>query len=35
MDMPELSAAIERAGFVGVECVYRFRDRVVLRARHS
>jgi SAM-dependent methyltransferase len=34
LTLPELSAAIERAGFSGVECVYRFRDRVVVRARN-
>jgi hypothetical protein len=30
---PELLAAIAGAGFADVECVYRFRDRVVARAR--
>lgn len=31
--MAELTAELERAGFADVECAYRFRDRVVLRAR--
>ncbi len=30
----ELHAEIGRAGFTDVECVYRFRDRTALRARH-
>ena len=29
----ELTAAVEQAGYEGVECVYRFRDRVIVRAR--
>jgi hypothetical protein len=29
----ELTAALEAAGFEAAECVYRFRDRVVLRAQ--
>jgi hypothetical protein len=29
---PELTTAIETAGFERIECVYRFRDRVVRRA---
>jgi hypothetical protein len=33
LHMPELTAAFGQAGFVAVECVYRFRDRVVLRGR--
>ena len=33
LTMPELSAEIATAGFESVECVYRFRDRVTLRAR--
>ena len=33
LTMPELSAEIAVAGFEAVECVYRFRDRVTLRAR--
>jgi SAM-dependent methyltransferase len=33
LTMPELSGEIARAGFAGLECVYRFRDRVTLRAR--
>ena len=32
LTLPELVAEVEAAGFVSVECVYRFRDRVVLRA---
>jgi SAM-dependent methyltransferase len=31
--LPELTAANQHAGFDAVECVYRFRDRVVIRAR--
>jgi SAM-dependent methyltransferase len=31
--LSELSAEIVRAGFHDVECVYRFRDRIALRAR--
>ena len=33
LHMLELQAEITRAGFEDVVCVYRFRDRVVLRAR--
>lgn len=33
--LPELVAAIRAAGLPDVECVYRFRDRVALRARRS
>lgn len=33
LTMPELSAELDRAQFETVECVYRFRDRVTLRAR--
>jgi len=33
LSLSELSAEIVRAGFSDVECVYRFRDRVALRAR--
>jgi len=33
LDQEELQAEITRAGFEDVVCVYRFRDRVVLRAR--
>ena len=33
LTMPELVAELLRAGLTDVECVYRFRDRVVLRAR--
>jgi SAM-dependent methyltransferase len=32
LTLPELMGQVEAAGFVSVECVYRFRDRVVLRA---
>ncbi len=35
LTLPELTAAVERAGFADVECVYRFRDRVVVRARRA
>jgi SAM-dependent methyltransferase len=35
LTMPELSAEIAAAGFDAVECVYRFRDRVTLRARRT
>lgn len=31
--MVELSVEIARAGFADVECVYRFRDRVIVRAQ--
>jgi SAM-dependent methyltransferase len=31
LHLPELNAELARAGFAAVECVYRFRDRVVLR----
>jgi len=30
---PELHAEMDRAGFESVECVYRFRDRVIFRGR--
>lgn len=30
--LPELARELEAAGFVDVECVYRFRDRVTVRA---
>jgi SAM-dependent methyltransferase len=33
LSFSELSAEIARAGFRDTECVYRFRDRVALRAR--
>ncbi len=33
LQMLEMSAEIAQAGFSNVECVYRFRDRVALRAR--
>jgi SAM-dependent methyltransferase len=33
LTLPELTAAIASAGFADVECVYRFRDRVVVRGR--
>ena len=32
LTLPELAFEVEAAGFASVECVYRFRDRVVLRA---
>jgi SAM-dependent methyltransferase len=32
LTLPELSDQVAAAGFAPVECVYRFRDRVVLRA---
>jgi len=32
LDFRELVQELEEAGFVPVDCVYRFRDRVVLRA---
>jgi SAM-dependent methyltransferase len=35
LNMRELTAEITQAGFELVECVYRFRDRVALRARRS
>jgi SAM-dependent methyltransferase len=35
LSLSELTAEISRAGFRDVECVYRFRDRVALRARRS
>jgi hypothetical protein len=31
--MPELTDEIARAGFDAVECAYRFRDRVIVKAR--
>ena len=33
LTLPELTAALEAAGFEAAECVYRFRDRVVVRAQ--
>jgi SAM-dependent methyltransferase len=33
LDFLELHAEFHRAGFTAVECMYRFRDRIVLRAR--
>lgn len=33
LQMPELMERIAGAGFVAAECVYRFRDRVVVRAQ--
>lgn len=33
LDFVELHGRLHGAGFVAVECMYRFRDRVVLRAR--
>jgi hypothetical protein len=35
LNMLELTAEITQAGFKLMECVYRFRDRVALRARRS
>jgi SAM-dependent methyltransferase len=35
LNMMELSAEVAGAGFTSVECVYRFRDRVVLRGRRT
>jgi SAM-dependent methyltransferase len=35
LHFPELSEELDSAGFEGVECVYRFRDRVVLRGRRA
>jgi hypothetical protein len=35
LHMPELTAELGRAGFAAVECVYRFRDRVVLRGKKA
>lgn len=35
LHMPELIAEYERAGLAAIECVYRFRDRVVIRARKN
>jgi hypothetical protein len=35
LTMPELFDEIASAGFEAVECVYRFRDRVTLRARRG
>ena len=32
LQMLEMIAAFEMAGFVRIECTYRFRDRVILRA---
>jgi len=32
LTLPELTEAMETAGFERVECVFRFRDRVVIRA---
>jgi SAM-dependent methyltransferase len=32
LQLPELVAEIEAAGFAAIECCYRFRDRVVVRA---
>ncbi|MFN7975079.1 MAG: hypothetical protein U0166_22455 [Acidobacteriota bacterium] len=31
--LPELGSEMERAGFGSLECVYRFRDRVVVKAQ--
>ena len=31
--LPELSEEFARAGFTTIECTYRFRDRIILRAR--
>jgi hypothetical protein len=33
LSFPELSEELASAGFERVECVYRFRDRVVMRGR--
>ena len=33
LSMPELAAELEAAGFQQVECVYRFRDRVILKGQ--
>jgi SAM-dependent methyltransferase len=33
LHLPELVERLEEAGFTAIECVYRFRDRVVLRAK--
>jgi SAM-dependent methyltransferase len=35
LHLPELTAELARAGFAAVEGVYRFRDRVVLRAKKA
>jgi SAM-dependent methyltransferase len=35
LDMAELTAELARAGAGRVECVYRFRDRVILKARRA
>jgi SAM-dependent methyltransferase len=35
LHMPEFVAEVERAGFAAVQCVYRFRDRVVLRGKKA
>ena len=33
LTLPELTDALKDAGFASIECVYRFRDRVTLRAQ--
>jgi hypothetical protein len=33
LQLPELVAQLEEAGFDAIECCYRFRDRVVVRGR--
>ncbi len=35
LNMLELADEFERAGFQAIECVYRFRDRIVLRGRSA
>lgn len=35
LTMKELMVEFDRAGFKDIECVYRFRDRVVVRARKN
>jgi hypothetical protein len=35
LSLPELTAELGRAGFQSVECMYRFRDRVIIRGRRA
>jgi len=35
LTLPELTEEIARAGFSETECVYRFRDRVIIKARRA
>ena len=35
LTLPELEAELDAAGFRSPECVYRFRDRVILRAQRA